>query len=338
MWFIDIDFFLNLLLVIVFFVIMIRATGMLVNSLCVLVAASKVEAFGLASLVLAFSTSLPELMVGISAGIQGNPGLSLGNVIGSNIANLSLVVGGAAVISGVLKATDTFLKKDVFYAFLSGALPLLLLMDGNLSRIDGVILIVVYIIYNFTLLTRQRKIKVKSSLNKVPLWRRILVKVSEPKVEKSLVWLVVGVGLLIFSADMIVRLTMAMAQTAKIPVIMVGLFIVAVGTSLPELMMEIAAVKRGEAQMAFGDVLGSVVVNSTLILGITVLLSPLVLKEGLGSYLIATLAYIAVFFLFWLFVWTKHKLERWEGLVLFFVYLLFAWFELVGMNGMEIVK
>ena len=91
--------------------------------------------------------------------------------------------------------------------------------------------------------------------------------------------------------------------------------------------------KRGEVQIAFGDVLGSVVANSTLVLGVTVLFTPIVLGAESRAYLIATLAFIVAFFLFWFFVWTKHKLDRWEGAVLFVFYVLFAWFEFMRLSG-----
>jgi len=326
-------FFIYIALFIFFSFLLIKATDILIGSLRSLILATGIGAFGAASFILAFSTSLPELLVGISAALQGESILSLGNVIGSNIANLSLVVGGAAALSGILPATSNFLRKDVFYVFLAGSFPLLLLLDGRLTKLDGLILLVVYVIYNMSVLERKREKLAEKSMEEEPVWRRILVRLNHKGFERSVGHLAVGVLLLVISADMIVRIATEIAHLAGIPVILVGLFIVAVGTSLPELAFEIAAIRKRQVQMAFGNILGSVVTNSTLILGVTVLISPITVIYESQAYLIASLIFIAVFLLFWWFVWTKKRLDRWEGAALVIFYLLSVWIEFLRLNG-----
>jgi cation:H+ antiporter len=312
----------------VFFGLLIVSTRWMLSGMKVLVASAQIGAYGLASFLLAFSTSLPELLVGISAGIQGEPGLALGTVLGSNIANMSLVLGGAAMVSGVLTATDSFLRREVFYVFLAGSFPMLLLLDKTLSRVDGVILLAVYALYNSTILRQKRKRLAKREIETDPLWRRLLVRVTDRKSERGLVLMLVGVGGLIFSADMIVRLAVQLGTMMGVPALLIGLFAVAVGTSLPELAFEVTAIRRREVQMAFGNILGSVVTNSTLILGVTAILAPIILDGNTDYYLVSTIAFVVVFFAFWGLVWTKHKLERWEGALLLVLYVVFVLMEL----------
>ena len=116
-----------LLLIVIFCFLLIKATEILVQALNSLAKSTHLGKFAITSFLLALATSLPELFVGISAALEGSPELALGNVLGSNIANLSLVIGGAAIIGGTLAVTGGFLKEEIFYTFLAGALPLLLL-------------------------------------------------------------------------------------------------------------------------------------------------------------------------------------------------------------------
>jgi len=309
--------------------LLIRGTGLVMEGLRRVMQVTKATPFGITAFVLAFATSLPEFIVGVTASIHGDSQLVLGNVIGSNIANLSIVLGGAAFISGAVKATDEFLKREVFHTFLAGSLPLLLLLDQELSRVDGLILLAVYGFYNYTVLHEKRKQLVKGHMEHggVPLWRRFWYRISDQKTEQSFGILFIAVAVVIFSADVLVRVAEQLALFFDLPILLIGLFIVALGTSLPELSFEIAAIAKKQANMAFGNILGSVVANSTLVLAVATFISPIKLDGGLRVYLLATLAFILIFFLFWLFVRTEKKLDRWEGVVLVMVYLLFAWFE-----------
>lgn len=312
--------------------LLMKATRVVLEALGHLVLTGKVGRWGVVSLVLAFATTIPELMVGILAGSRQQSALALGNVLGSNIANLSLVLGGAAVISGGLQAHDQFLKREVFYVFLAGSLPLLLLLDGVLTRMDGFILLATYGLYNLTVLEHKRKALAKYEIGSSSLWQRLFITVRPPRLGKSLAQVAVGVVVIIMAAEMMVRLALSMAQQLNLPVLLMGLLLVAVGTSLPELLFAIRAVKRREVAMAFGNVLGSVVSNSTVVLGVAVLMAPVKLTQGLAAYLLATIVFMGMFVLFWAFVWTKHRLEQWEGGVLVGAYLLFAWWELTRLG------
>lgn len=310
-----------LLLIIFFCFVLIKATDILVDAFERLAKKTHLGKFALTSFILALATSLPEFFVAIVAALEGEPNLVLGNVIGANIANLSLVVGGTALMSGSINVVGGFLKKDIFYTFLAGSLPLLFLLDNRLSRVDGLILLIVYFWYNLTVLT-EKKVKTEE-VGEISLRERVLKRFNHQVPERELGWIFAGVVLLIFSADMIVRIAKKMAVLFQVPLLLIGIFLVSIGTTLPELSFGLEAMRKHQVAMVFGNLLGSVVANSSLILGMAALIAPIEIHY-LEHYLVATIAFVVIFGLFWFFVRSKRKLERWEGGILFLIYLLFA--------------
>lgn len=311
----------HLFLLIVFSFVLIKATDILVEGLRSLADSIKIGRFALTSFILALATSLPELFVGLSAAFRGKPTLSLGNVLGSNIANLSLVIGGASLVAGSVQVFGEILYRDIYYGFLIGTAPLVLLLDNRLGRKDGLILLLLYAWYNLTILRGKRQEMWEKG------WIRRLLHQFLPK-EHGKEWtkLFLGVILLLLSAEGIVKTAEGLALGLGIPLFLVGLFLVAIGTSLPELAFEMKAIRRKETSMVFGDLLGSVVANSSLVLGLVALISPIKIAY-LNEYLVATIFFILIFGAFYLFVRTKRKLERWEGGGLLLFYLLFVLFE-----------
>lgn len=311
-----------------FSALMVKSTDILTDSLSQLAKITKVGKFALASFLLAFATSVPELVVGITAALEGQPNMALGVVLGSNIADISLVIGGAAVIGGSFSIAGEFLKIDIFSVFLAGVLPLMLLLDNQLSRVDGIILLLVYGVYNYGLLRSRmgERYRVDSQSR---LLKKMLTGRTGKRLNRWLAWLFLGAAMLMFSADMIVKTGSALANSLGVPVFLIGLFLVAIGTSLPELSFEIRAVKKKQIGMALGNLFGSVVANSTLVLGVVSLINPIRLVNGLGAYLLAAAAFGVMFLLFWFFVRTKKKLEKWEGAVLLLVYVGFVLLEWV---------
>ena len=315
---------LILFLILSFSLILVWATDLLISSLKILADETKVGKIALTSFILALATSIPELFVGITSAIEGRPSLSLGNVLGSNIADLSLVVGGAALLAGEVRVVGNVFNRDLFLTFLVSLLPIFLLLDKTLSRFDGTVLFLVYLFCQVTVLRGKRKETQGQGWIK-RLLKRIVPLSGNHKKEWAKFFL--GVVLLLVSADLLVRSATHLAISFSIPILLIGLFLVAIGTSLPELSFEIQAIKRREIGMFFGDLLGSIVANSTLVLGITSILRPIKITL-FEDYLLATGFFLALFGVFYLFTKTKRKLERWEGAVLLGLYLLFALIEL----------
>ncbi|PJA23033.1 hypothetical protein COX59_01460 [Candidatus Beckwithbacteria bacterium CG_4_10_14_0_2_um_filter_47_25] len=306
--------------------LLIKATSIVTGSLERLSRLLHLGQFAITSLLLAFATSIPELVVGVTAALEGRPSLSLGVVLGSNIANLSLVVGAAAILGGTLSVAGQWAKMDIFSVFLSGALPLILLMDGVLGRSDGLILLLVYVMYNYGVL-KQKPADLSRPAGRFKLTILDHSGLPTTRTDKLLAWLFFGVALLIFSADMIVKIAVSLAQNLNVPVLVVGMFLIAIGATLPELSIEARAIRQHKAGIVLGNLTGSIVVNSTLILSIVSLIAPIRLGAGKESYLLAAAVFGLMFLLFWYFVRSKMKLERWEGLILVVAYFIFAILE-----------
>lgn len=291
------------------------STRFLINSFKKISSRFDGSEFALSGLIIGMGTSLPELIIGLEAALKGKPSLSLGNVLGSNIANLSLVIGGATLIAGRIKIIDVVLKKDIYYTFLIAAAPLLLLSDGQLTRLDGLILLALYLSWQSLIFARKEKAK-------KPFWWKIKEKMTaffSPA--KPFFIMIASLLILLISADLLVRISSDLASNFKIPYFILGVFILGVGSSIPELAFSIRAIKDKETGIVLGDLLGSVVANSSLILAITVLIAPITLFQT-KEYLVISLFFLLTFLLFYIFIKTKRTLEKWEGAFLVASYLI----------------
>jgi len=312
-----------LILIFFFAFLLVKATDILIVNFRSLSLKTKLGKFALTSLVLGLATSLPELFVGLSSAFNNQSILSLGNVIGANIANLSLVLGGAALVVGLINIKEGFIRRDIFYAFLAASAPMVLLFDKFLSRIDGLILLVFYIFYQVVIFSERRSGLIKGEVNIV---KRFLRKVSQKETRKEIVWIFIGIILLLISANILVILASRLAIAFNLPLFLIGLLIVAAGTTLPELVFSIKTLKEGQKEMFFGNLLGSIVTNGTLVIGLVALISPFRI-QAFSDYLLATMVFLITFGILFFFIKTKRKLERWEGAVLLLVYLLFIFLE-----------
>jgi len=310
--------------------VLIKSADMVIVAIRRLSRETHTSAFTISAVVLALGTSLPELFVGITSALEGSPNLSFGVVLGSNIANIALIGALTAFVVGGIAVNSSKLTNDVWIAFLAGILPVILASDKVLNRVDALILISVYLGYA-TGFFRQRfhQIAKEQSEGKGFVYRffRRFSHVDSVKT-KELGRLFMGLALLLASSDAIVKLSTTLATQAQIPVFLVGLFVIAIGTSLPELAFSIRSVSEHEPSMFFGNLLGSTIANSTLIIGITALIHPMNVV-AFDEYLTAVIAFIAVFIAFWLFIKSKHRLERVEAGFLLLFYLGFVLAELL---------
>lgn len=306
---------------------LIYSTSLIITAIKSLALKSRLGAYGITAFILAISTSLPELVVSVVAAIEGNTSLVLGNIIGSNIADLSLVIGGAAILGGSLAVTGSIISRDIYLTGAAGFLPIFLIADGTLSRPDGIVLLVIYMVMITTFLHSHHRSLAVHALSRSPM-QRLFATIASGHGNGSLLKFILGVALLLTSSHFIVRLSSALAESTGLTTLFIGLFIVSVGTSLPELAFEIKAVLSGQVKMALGDLLGSVVANSTLILGLAAIIRPLTLtNRGLFPYSLAIGAFTLMYFIFIAFVKTKKRLDWWEGLILILVYIIFILLE-----------
>lgn len=260
---------------------------------------------------MAFATSLPELAVGISSSLVKNSAIALGNVIGSNIADLTLVIGIAIIYSRGIKVRPLSVKKDTVYMLLITILPVVLFLIGNkLSRIDGFILIAIFSIYTYKLIKKRVKFRKKFE-DQIPRWDVIF----------NVFILILSLVLLFFSSKYVVQYAVFISNELFIPIILTGLFIVALGTSLPELVFSLASASKGHSEFTLGNIIGSVVVNSTLVLGVTSLIWPI--TANFIFFLISSAFMVLVSLIFLTYVFSGSNLDWREGISLVFLYVFF---------------
>ena len=221
-------------------------------------------------LIVGFGTSAPEMVVSALAALEGNPSLALGNAYGSNISNIALILGVVAVMSPIL-VNSAILKKELPILTLVTLLAGYQLIDGHISRMDAWILIGVLAVLMgwsiYAAMTGKGDVlagEVETDLAEHPL-----------PLKQSLFWLVVGLILLVVSSRALVWGAVLIAQSLGVSDLIIGLTIVAIGTSLPELASSIAAVRKGEHDIAFGNVLGSNLFNTLAVVGIAGAIKPM---------------------------------------------------------------
>ncbi len=306
-----------ILIFIVSFLLLALSSKWLVKSLTKIAQFLGWREFVLAFFIMAFAGSLPNLFVGISSVLQGIPELSFGEIVGGNIVDLTIAVALAAIISkNGLRIKSRTVQGTAVFTLIVAILPLLLIQDKILSRIDGLILLSCFFIYIFWLFSKgERFTRVFEKTKKI---------ISLKNIFKNVGILLGSLVLLILAAEGIIRSAISFSERLDIPIILVGILIVGMGNALPEIFFGIQAAKKGDDWMVIGGLMGAVISASTLILGIVALLHPIQI-DNVGLYLLSVARFFlimaAIFFL--LFIRTGHKITRKEGVFLLIVYLLF---------------
>ena len=261
--------------------------------------------------IVAAGTSAPELFVSLVSALKGTPDLAVGNVVGSNTMNCMLIVGCAAMVAPMTISRST-VKKDIPFAVGASVVLMLLALNGFLGRFDGIVLLA-----GFALFMVYSLRQAKNGQGDTP---------TEEKQQNpwlSLLFIVLGLVGLVIGSNLFVDHTSSLALALGISEGVVGLTVVAGGTSLPELATSVVAARKGQSAIAIGNVIGSNVFNILLILGLTATISPLQI-EGITTIDMAVMLISVT--LVWLFSFTRYTVERWEGAALVGGYLVYlAW-------------
>lgn len=258
--------------------------------------------------IVAAGTSAPELFVSLVSALKDTPDMAVGNVVGSNIFNTLLIVGCAAMVAPMVIAPST-VKKDMPFAVGASMLLLAVILVGNdVSRSDGLVLLAffaVFMVYTFRVAMQKDDGVETSAVAPVNVW-------------KSLLYVVAGLGALIIGSNLFVDSASDVARQFDISEGVIGLTIVAGGTSLPELATSVVAARKGRSAIAIGNVIGSNVFNILLILGLTATVSPMAVQ---GITVVDLSVMLGGILMVWAFSYTKYTVARWEGAVLTLTFL-----------------
>jgi K+-dependent Na+/Ca+ exchanger related-protein len=261
--------------------------------------------------IVAAGTSAPELFVSLVSALKGTPDMAMGNVVGSNTMNCMLIVGCAAMVAPMTISRST-VHKDIPFSVGASVLLMILGIDAFLGRFDGILLLLGFAAFMYYTLSQAKKGKAEDTET---------VKQMNPWFAAFFV--IIGLVLLLAGSNIFVDAASRAAYSLGLSEGVVGLTIVAGGTSLPELATSVVAARKGQSAIAIGNVIGSNVFNILLILGLTATISPMQIQ---GITTIDLLMMLGSVSLVWLFSYTRYTVERWEGALLVGGYLVYlAW-------------
>lgn len=304
---------IELVLLIVGFAMLIKGADIFVEG-----AAGIAAKFGIPQLVIgltivAMGTSAPEAAVSITAAFKGTADITIGNVVGSNIINILIILGVTALIVAVAVQQSTIRYEIPFVVLVSAVLLVMGALDGNIGRLDGVILWLLFIVYLAYLgVMAKRGKEEQETFEDAPAW-------------KLLLYVVIGIALIVLGADVSVDAASEIARVIGLSERFIGLTIVALGTSLPELCTSVVAATKGKADLAIGNIVGSNIFNILFVVGTAALIIPVPFNP---AFVIDTAVAIGAAVLLWICVLPKKKLTRPGGILMlagyagYFVYLM----------------
>ena len=300
----------NILLMTFCAVLLIKAVDVFIDSSTKIAQYFKLSGYTISFLLVALATSLPEVTVAVTSGIAKKSLLSYGDAMGSNIALITLVISLPILLGKSIATRSVLHSKDIYYATFFAFLPALLSIDGDIKRSDGIILIIAYIAYLSSVIKRSRGVE------------RILQQFDNINILKSAGLFALSLSLLLISSRGIVLGAINLSVQMGWALSFVGLTIIALGTSLPEIAFVISSEAKDNQREILGDIVGSVVANSTLILGLASIIYPIRLTySSIGS---STILFLTISLLLFLkFTISKQRLEKFEALILISVYVLF---------------
>ena len=297
----------SVFLLVVGFVLLIKGADFFVEGSSAVAKMLKVPSIIIGLTIVAKGTSLPECAVSITASMTNNNALAVSNAIGSNIFNLMVVCGFCALFNPLAVEKSTLLKEFPF----SVICAILLLVGGylgmELGRADGLILLAVFVCFLVWMVRSAMKARANASdeeYEALPVW-------------KCIVFIVGGIIAIKFGGDFVVDGASTIAAKVGLSQNLIGLTIVACGTSLPELVTSVVAARKNELDMALGNVIGSNIFNILFVLGIASTISPIAfITENIIDIVILT----AMSLLVWIFGWTKKRLDKPEGIIMLLMY------------------
>ena len=299
----------NILMIIAGVVLVLWGADRLTDGAVALAERMQIPQIVIGLTIVALGTSAPEFCVSLVSALKGTADLAVGNVVGSNIFNAMLIVGVAAMVAPMTILPST-VRKDVPVALVASvALTVMVLMDGDLSRVDAALLFVGFLAFMWVTLRGAKGSHAIEQEQAAPRGYSVL---------KSLLLLALGLACLVVGSNIFVDGATSVAQTLGVSEAVIGLTIVAGGTSLPELATSVVAARKGNSGIAIGNVLGSNVLNILLILGAAGLICPMQVQGiTLVDFAMMTISVL----LLWLFSYTKLTVARWEGAVLTAIFL-----------------
>ena len=319
-----------ILLLLAGFAFLVKGADLFVEGSSSIARKLKVPSIIIGLTIVAMGTSLPETAVSVTASMVQNNELAVSNVVGSNIFNLMFVIGVCSILTPIMVQNVTLIR-DIPLSFGCALLLLVLGILGigdktgmTLGHIDGIVFLIIFAVYIFTMV--QSAMKARAAGQKVEIEGVEACETKELSYAKSILFLIVGAGAIAFGGDLTVDTASRIAIELGMSQTLVGLTIVSIGTSLPELVTSIVAARKNEVDMAIGNAVGSNIFNILMVLGISATISPVaLLRENIIDIIILMIFTVLV----WLFAGTKRKISRKEGIIMALTYLVYCGYIII---------
>ncbi len=306
----------DLMLLILGFALLIKGSDILVDGASNVAQKFNIPTIIIGLTIVAIGTSMPELMVSVTSAVEGHSDISLGNIIGSNISNLFLILGLCSIIKPLIFKRQTRVIENPFTIFVTVLLFLLCINGGNntITKIEGVILLticVIFIIYNIIMAKKGNEFD-----------KEILLDESNESMLKATIKIILGIVALKFGGDFVVNGASSLAGRIGITEKMISLTIVAFSTSLPELITSITATRKGQVDMAIGNIVGSQIFNILLIIGVSSVLHPITYSPSYNIDFIVLIIGTILFALF-PYIGKKDEMTRKNGIIFLIIYIMY---------------
>lgn len=275
-------------------------------------------------LVIGFGTSMPEMVVSALSALNGSSGIALGNAYGSNITNIALILGLTALISP-LSVNQSVIKKELPFLLTVTAISAWILWDFTISRVEALYLLVMFVAYLIGTIRESRRQSQQAKLESI---NDSLESSEIMPLKRAVLWLILGLLLLMASSQLLVWGAIQVAQYVGVSDLVIGLTVVAIGTSLPEVAASIAAARKGEVDLAVGNIIGSNLYNTLAVVGLAGVIQPIAVESAVLSrdMLVMSLLTVAIFVFAWLAYRRKSKIGRVAGGSLFLGYMAYTLF------------
>ncbi len=299
------EILLQLLLLVVGFVLLIKGADWFVDGSSGIAAKFGIPQLVIGLTIVAMGTSAPEAAVSISAALKGNADITIGNIVGSNILNILIILGLSSVIVPIAVAPST-IKIETPFMIAITVIMLLLGLDAEISLIDGIILVVLFIAYLVYLFMMAKKDKQSDE-----------EKPKDISIAKAIIFAIIGLVMIVLGSNVTVDAATAIAQAVGLSERFIGLTIVALGTSLPELFTSVAAARKGNADIAIGNIVGSNIFNILFVVGLSALIVPVPFE---ANFIFDSIVAIAAGVLLLLCCIKTKALKRWAGIIMLLSY------------------
>ena len=308
---------LSIILIIVGFFLLIKGSDFLVDGSSNVAKKFNIPEIVIGLTIVSIGTSMPELFVSISSAINGYPDMAIGNVIGSSIANLLLILGASAIIKSIKFKRETRLIEIPLCLFVSIIFLTLCNIGQNVTRVDGIILISLFIL--FILYTIVMSFEAKKFDKEDDIGEDEEAKPTKGPIIKDIIFIILGFLALKFGGDLAVDNTVKIAKILNVSEKIISITILAIGTSLPELVTSVSASIKGESDIAIGNILGSNIFNMLLIIGTSSLIKPIVYNISYNKDMIILIIATALLSLFTILP-PKNKMSKANGIIYFVMY------------------